>query len=251
MSIVDKSPLVIVKSAPTATRLTNVNGPLTKSYAMVNGKLEKNTAAQMYEGQAQRITVEDLNALAEVLSGLAGNQALTFGVTKKASVSIVTKAKVKDFPEAIARIPEHFKFSRAPGIFFIDGDKDHFKKPINTAKDFREALIAVEPVLADASMLILASTSTFIYDARSGKQLIGPGGWHCYIPVKSGVDIPRAGTALYARSWANGCGSFLISKNGSLLDRSLIDQSVCRASASTLQRVRTVSRPWSSDGPRV
>jgi predicted P-loop ATPase len=222
----DKPPLRAVKSVPTLTILTNAHGALTKSYELIDDKLEKRTAAQMYEGQAQRIAVENLNTLADVLLGLESSQALTFGVSKKASATVVTKPKLKEHPEAIARTPEHLKFPKGPGVLFIDGDKEHFKEPIRTAQEFREALIAVEPALSDAPMLVIASASTFIYNAETGEQLVGAGGWHAYILVKSGADIPRAGAALYVRSWVKDCGSFAISKNGSLLDRSLIDQSV-------------------------
>jgi hypothetical protein len=47
------------------------------------------------------------------------------------------------------------------------------------------------------------------------------------VTVKNGADIPRALKNLHDRLWLGGFGYFIVGAIGQLLDRSLIDSSVC------------------------
>ena len=112
----DKPALKVVKPSLTITVLTNANDYLTKTYSRENGEIVKRTAAQMYEGNARRVALDGLAGLADVLTGLTDRQALTYGVTVKANVTVVTKKKVKDTPGGgVIRNYRHLNFHE---IFF-------------------------------------------------------------------------------------------------------------------------------------
>jgi predicted P-loop ATPase len=206
------------------TRLANTHGLLTKSYELVEGQLVKSTRANLYEGTAQRVGISDLKDLAAAFAALAPNEGLAYGIAKKAQATITTVAHKTKLPGTIARCAEDFKWATGPGVFFIDGDAEHFHPPISSAAEYRKLLLTIAPELADAAMLVVSSASSHIY--HGDKQLVGARGYHAYILVQNAQDIARAGRALYERSWAAGHGSFIISAAGSLLERSVIDASI-------------------------
>lgn len=216
-----------VKSGLTFTLLSNNQGLATKKFWLNSkGQLEKQSAAQIFDGHARQVTVANLDELASFYLSLKPNQAVTFGLPKKASADLVTVEKKKDFPNAIARCREDFSFSKGPAIMFIDGDADTFPEPIKTSDAFRERLIAICPALKDANMVITSSASSYIRSSETGKFLRGSGGFHASIAVANGTDIPRAGKALGKLAWLHGYGSIKVSKSGASLVRGIIDVSV-------------------------
>jgi hypothetical protein len=60
----------------------------------------------------------------------------------------------------------------------------------------------------------------------TGERLAGSGGLHVLVAVQDGTDIRRFLQDLHARCWLAGLGWMMVSKSGSLLDRSIIDRMV-------------------------
>jgi hypothetical protein len=209
------------------TRLTNDNGLLTKRYRLAaDGSLHKDTHALLTRGLAEILTADNVSDLAETIALLAPNQALTYGVPQERSTRIVTKDAVYNHPGTIARSREYFSFRSVPAFLMLDHDADHVERPIASAEELRNAIISACPALVDAPMLWTASASSCIERTDSGQGMTGLRGQRLYILVADGTDIPRAGDALYERLWLAGFGSFVVAKNGKLLDRNLIDSSV-------------------------
>ena len=100
---------------------------------------------------------------------------------------------------------------------------------LKEAGGFRCAVVAVIPVLGDAARVRRRSTSAGLYNRRTRKWLANSAGEHTYIAVQDGTDIERALKTLHNRLWLAGYGYFVVSAAGQLLERSIIDVSVCGA----------------------
>lgn len=214
-------------SALVFTRVTNTKGALTKTFSVnkddPNGKPIKNTDANVYEGTAQKIVCADLYEFRDQLLKARSNEAFTYGVTEHSSVNIVTKDKVAKTPGAVARGREHFHYRSAPGIWMLDYDAGYLTVEYETAESLRDALTGACANLADAPMLWTPSASTYIHNSATDVMVKGAGGSRIYIPVDNASDVVRAQAALREYLWANGIGTYTVSKSGQLIERTLID----------------------------
>lgn len=208
------------------TRLTNQGGLLTKAYQLgSDGTLIKATAAALTRGVAETVHISSLRDLADLVTALQHTQALAFGVTGQAEVELVTKSSLVSNPGAIARDREHFHFRRGPGVFMVDHDAEHASQPY-TLETLRAVLIDVCPELAKAPVLGITSASSHVVNTQTGQDLTGVRGLRLYVLVVDATDIPRFGKLLYERLWAEGKGRFVVSKNGTPLNRNIIDAAV-------------------------
>ena len=73
------------------TVIANSEGLACKTFELVDGKLIKKSAAQIYEGAARRVEVAGLGGLLQLIKGLRSNEALTYGVPGAEHARIVTK----------------------------------------------------------------------------------------------------------------------------------------------------------------
>ncbi len=215
------------------TKLTNHKGLLTKTYALDgHGTLHKTTTANLYDGRAEAVACDDLEGFLILRAGLKPNEALTYGITGKASVGITTQRDLRDKPapsgDRVARDSDAFHFAHAPGVLMLDHDAEHM--PTSYHRDsLRAALLEAVPELALAPMAWTTSASSHIINAETGEELQGLRGQRLYIPVLDATDVPRVGRVIYERLWAAGIGTFIVSKSGALLDRNLVDASAWQA----------------------
>lgn len=193
-----------------------------------DGRLEKIAAGQLLEGTARRKTVRDLAHLAEGLTRLEPNQALTYGVTEAANVRIITEAawKKRGRPDTdIPRTRRNFAWPAGPGILQIDHDPPKGGTAL-TREGLIGALRDAAPALADVGMLWWPSASSHIVNTTTDEDLTGLRGQRVYMIAKDARDIERAGAVLFRRLWLAGYGHVEISGAGSLLVRSPIDPMV-------------------------
>ena len=201
---------------------------LTKTYGLDdNGSLESpKTVANMVEGMAQRLEVTGAKDFAEKLKKLSNNQALCYGLTGHDVIKLYSKKEyeLRGQPvDAITRTKEHFAWPDGGGVLMLDYDPESGSEPLSQAKLF-ETLAIVLPELANSACVWWCSSSSLIYNDQ--EQMHGIRGQRIYILVKDARDIPRAGKNLFNRLWLAGHGYIKISKAGSLLVRSIIDDSV-------------------------
>ncbi len=209
----------------TVTRITNDSGLLAKKFWLKDGKLTKSTRAFLKRGRADRIKVDGLEGLTELLASLTHKQALAYGITTKKSVSLVTKDEQAAYPGSLARTNENFSWPAGPAILMLDHDAEHVEG-IYTPETLRAVLLKAEPELAHAPMMWTASSSSYIVNADEDEVVIPLRGQRIYIPVVDGRDIPRVLAVIYERLWLAGFGCFIVSGSGRLLDRNIIDASV-------------------------
>jgi hypothetical protein len=210
------------------TVLTNDQGYATKIFDLdEGGKLQKRSAANIYEGKALRISIEGLVQLRDILGQLKPNQALCFGVPEREEARLITQETLRSgaFPDAIARDRDHFSFRRGqPGVLMLDCDARLDQAALNW-EDIDKIIAGIIPSWDQTQRLWRASSSAFIY-TKDGTELIGKGGWRCYVMVDNAAAIPSVGALLYQELWRKEHGYIVISKSGQALDRSLIDASV-------------------------
>ncbi len=220
---------MIAATTLAVTKLTNSKGPLTKSYSMAaDGTLRKTTNATLYEGRADTVRCDGIEAFLTMRAGLRSNEALMYGVTGRESVGITTKKDLRDKPALhegkVARDSDSVHYSHAPGIALFDHDAEHMA--IGYDRDaLRSELARAVPELELAAMAWATSASSHIVNTDTGVEVQGLRGQRIYLPVQDATDIPRVGRVIYERLWAAGIGAFVVSKSGALLDRNLVDAS--------------------------
>jgi hypothetical protein len=206
------------------TVCSKIGGALSKHiYRDADGRLVRDgSRCKMSRGRATVVVVDSAMALARVIDGLNGHQALTLGVIKGAGEGETREIAAKQLRRGseVARSLEFFSFvPSAPAwvLFDIDG--------VDAATAL-EAIEAVVPAVRHAAQVSRASTSSGLFSEATGIAIEGSLGAHIYVAVADGSDIPRFLAALFDRLWLTGHGFIKLSSVGSMLERSLIDVAV-------------------------
>lgn len=199
---------------------------LSKSFQMdADGNLLKSGGGCMTEGIAEKIRLKSAGELASLLTNLKTDQALAYGVTPYDTAAILTAEELKKHKQnggqpTISRTREYFTYPEGPAILMGDYDPQKDETPL-TSDEFRETMYGIVPAIRTAPHVVAASASSFLYNGIG--CLKGPSGWRLLVVVEKGSDIPRAGAALFKKSWLKGFGRIFISKRGVPLTRSIID----------------------------
>ncbi|WP_371813454.1 hypothetical protein [Ruegeria sp. HKCCA5426] len=154
----------------------------------------------------------------------AGQDVLTYGVPTvdmpDDGVPLVTKGRVT--PGTIARSEDYFAWPKGPAILAADYDPRSDHAALSRDELWRQVVTAA-PGYADHDVLWGCSSSSFIFDADFGDEVVGLKGQRVYMGVEDGTDIPRAAAVLLKRLWLNGFGYILISASGTQLIRATLD----------------------------
>ena len=224
---------------PVALTIYASSAPLSKSYALADGRIVKTPAAQMTAGTARTIEVP-FAALADVFDSLGSDEATGYGLFNAEVVRIAT-AKTQRPPATFARTAEHCQYRPRPGVLMIDHDPRAGAEPIPAA-DLLRVLAGIVPGMADAAVLIRPSVSAGVRIAGTDSPPAS-GGYHIYMPVADAADIPRFGAALFRRLWLAGHGYVALASNGKALVRACIDAAVFAG-----ERLDFTGRPIVGDG---
>lgn len=194
---------------------------LTKTLSLdENGKLLKISGGQMSRGKVEIKTIERITDFAVDLLALQKNQALCYGIPLnmqpgQTRTLVSEKNKVGD---AISRTTKDFAWDDGPGVFFLDHDDDL------TDIQFMMAVSAAVPQLGQVDSIWWPSSSSHIF--HNENDTTGLKGQRLYFLVNKATDIPRIGKILHRRLWLAGLGKIVISRAGSLLERSVVDATV-------------------------
>jgi len=210
------------------TRITAIKpNTVTKEFSLnPEGTLDKVTTAYVTAGTMETVEVKELAAFSELLQNLSTNQCLTYGVTGRDTVDLMTEkawALAGRPVTALPRSAKHMFWGESGGILMLDYDPEKDSKAL-TQEEIVATLVTACPWLADVAMLWWPSTSSCIF--LGDKELTGIKGQRIYVLVKNATDIPRLGKVINTMLWASGIGHFEVSKSGSLLERGLFDSSV-------------------------
>ncbi len=214
------------------SRYTKDSGPLTKVMRLVDGALCKDgSGCRMNRGKVERCSICSMSELAYLLQSLGLNQAVSLGVTDSDSVKTIT-TRDKETGDVISRTKKHIRFRPNEPAFMLF-DHDHSRDnavfaDAKAGKGYRpeiliEIIADLFPQIQNVSWLMRPSTSACIYD-RNGNLLKGEGsGFHIYLPVKDGSDIPRFIEVMGKRLILAGYGRIEFSRSGQILVRTLVD----------------------------
>jgi len=214
------------------SRYTKDSGPLTKVMRLIDGALWKDgSECRMNRGKAERCGIASMSELAFLLQSLGINQAVSLGVTDSDSVKTIT-TRDKETGGTISRTKRHVRFRpNEPAFMLFDHDQSRDNAVFVYAKAGRgyrpeilmEIVADLFPPIRHAAWLARPSTSACIYDL-SGKLLKGEGsGFHIYLPVRDGSDIPRFIEVMGMRLILAGYGRIEFSRSGQILVRTLVD----------------------------
>lgn len=211
-------------------------GPLTKKIEMVEDGIFRadGSECRMGSGTARRLVVAGADQLAQLIGGLAENQAIALGRLRADlpdKVRITTKGNSSAENGSVTRTSKNIVFAKgAHAIALIDFDTKDMPEPIRQKVDKIgggwAALCTVMPELGTVERVTRASTSAGIFRSDTGEKIGGSGGLHAYVFVQDGADIDRFLRGLHERLWLNGFGWHAVGAAGQLLDRSLIDRMV-------------------------
>jgi hypothetical protein len=171
------------------TTYTSTHPPrLTKVFGLdAEGKLTKQTAADMIDGKAERTHAADMHELADKLDALTEAQAVGWGVPDAERIAITTQGREEPDFGVLSRTRRHFAFPKGPGVLMLDHD-DAPGEPLDRDA-LRAKLIEACPALADAPMLWRPSASAGLRDRR-GRELTGLHRHRLYVPVTDASAIP-------------------------------------------------------------
>ena len=113
-----------------------------------------------------------------------------------------------------------------------------------------DILVSLFPMLGNAARVERSSTSSGLYDAKTGKSYERSGGSHIYPIVQETRDIKRVIDVIFDTLWANGFGWSLVSKGGAVLTRGLIDASVGSPERPIFEGAPAVEPPLAQDKSR-
>jgi hypothetical protein len=214
------TPIVLTQiTGQTPNRLTKVIG------LNADGGLRKETAANLSNGTALRVTVNGLADMVTHLDGLTSANAIAWGVTRQAATDLCTQSDTAALAAgAIARTRENFEYPEGPGIMMLD--HDGLPGGSLLPAPFRDRLVAAAPALANAPMLWRPSASAGCMHPNG--QVLTPMTRHrLYVPVQNASLIPEAGKALTDLLWATAGDAWVeVGKAGQGLMRCLVDTSV-------------------------
>jgi hypothetical protein len=240
--------------APTGIEITvfgSEHAKLTKRIKLANdGSLDVTPRTAMSRGTARRVAIASVYDLAEVIEGLADNEAVTLGCLRDElpdQVKVVTKDKLNGGANVIARTSEHVIYREGkPALVLLDYDTKGKPDSI-TVDEFWQALLKVLPGLRKAAHVVRRSTSSGIFRSDNGEKLPGSSGVHIYVAVQDGSDVERFLKTLHDRCWLAGYGWFWISKPGRLLERSIIDRSVFSSERLIFEAPPILKKPLAQD----
>ena len=204
-----------------------------KRFELADGTITKRSETTFTRGEASAAYAPSAKALRAIIEDLGPGENLCLGVMRdgRDTARVVTSAsyaKLKDRKDRIARTLDHFTHPDGPGWLVIDFDDagmpDTVAQRLDALGGVEAALRHIWPEMADAEMLVRASSSSGVY--AEGIDPKDSAGLHVYVLIRDPGNSKAALDALHRRAWAAGLGWIRPSANGKALVRSIVDVAV-------------------------
>ncbi|WP_036285541.1 primase-helicase family protein [Methylocystis sp. ATCC 49242] len=225
-------------------RKSKSDEPLSKVIQLVDGKPSSDSSqCRMVTGLCRRWPVKSLDDFASLINTkLTAQDAIALGamndglgVSLGAKPIVVTAQRAaKDGfapPNFITRTKENiaYRAGRPAFVLFdfdLKGQPADVKDRIAALGGLEPALASVMPELMQAGRVVRLSTSAGLYNVDTGEEYPASGGMHIYVLVANGADATRFLATMQKRLWLAGLGWHVVSRAGSLLERSPVDTAV-------------------------
>ena len=238
-AVPDSPPMGAKSTGPaiTLTKFTNAGGSsLTKRVFLTGDALDSDKSAMvMSSGIADRLVVDGLAGLGELIETLKLSQALALGGLRSDlpdKVDVTTIKKLGNGTpriDLIARTNENITYN-GPAFVLLDFDTKGMPPAVAAKLDrlggFWPALLTVLPELRKMARLTRSSTSAGLSRTDTGEAIPGSDGIHVFIVIKDGANSDRFLKTLHDRCWLAGFGWMWIDAAGRAQQRSIIDRSV-------------------------
>ena len=166
------------------TIVTSSKGPVNKKIYLKDGKVCKDSKAQIYEGFAETVPASTAKELQAVISQLGINQAIALGQLSQIGKRFPLTTKANLYNGSIARTKEHIHHSYPEGWLLLDFDtKDLSPHVADKLADVSvlNLLFKLVPELLLSEMLVRASSSGGIITPDGSEQKAT--GLHIFIKV--------------------------------------------------------------------
>jgi hypothetical protein len=196
---------------------------LSKEFWVADGELNKKPTSPMYSGVATRVELEFPDELADFMQSADSKTAAAYGVLGDElpdEVEIVTRDKEDLSKFQVARIKDNFQFADGHGVILLDFDYSEYGPELDVETALK-ILAEVHPATNQAARFIRGSVSSGVH--LEGEEPKANGSLHIYMVADNAKDIPRYGKVLSDRLKLAGHGYIALAKDGSLLERTLID----------------------------
>lgn len=201
-------------------------GYLAKQYDLIDNQIVKTPAANMYQGSASLMECTFDEFILHIQSA-DSNTAFGYGIFDPhryaSPVSVVTKRYLESGTNQIARTKNFLSYPQGHGILMLDYDPSEYGPSVN-AQELLDILISIHPAIADAAVFVKPSISASVVIV--GDTPKPSTGFHLYFPILDASDSARYGQLIHEKLWLRNHGFIALSKDGKMLDRSLIDSAV-------------------------
>ena len=237
------------------------HGIATKRIRLINGEVVSDgSECSMWDGAARVEPMRGVDDFATLINGLSTQEFIALGVIKAEfkprqgeKVRVVSRnvyARLADKKGVITRTLDYFEFPAGAGPMLVDSDFKGMPADVRLKGRPWDVLVRFFPALGGAARVVRESTSSKLYDAKTGQSFERSGGSHIYLIVQDARDIPRATEVIFDTLWANGLGWSLVSKGGAVLTRTLIDASVDSPERPIFEGAPAVEPPLAQDKSR-
>ena len=222
----EDTPEVGFASRPRLTIIGNANGLMTKSIEKTADGINITAVAALSLGRYTTTSFGCMQDFADLLDALEPRHAIMTGtpadgVPEEGDV-VSTASKLNG--NTVTRTQKNFVHHREPT--FIPFDKDTKGASKLPEKSYWEMLVELAPKLEDAAHLVRTSTSSGLWDTETNTRVPGSCGEHAWIVGDDGTDTRRFLHSMHERAWLHGWGWIIITKAGTMLERSIIDVAV-------------------------
>ena len=141
------------------------NDSLSKRYWLENGAIQKQAAAQMIKGTADRVTMP-FRDFWPALAKQTDRHAFGYGLHPSSypdRVNINVKGKENPDKNIISRSKDHFQYSGG-GVVMIDHDPNEYGQTC-TPDEMLAALVSVHPEIETAARIVRGSVSAGVHVA--------------------------------------------------------------------------------------
>jgi hypothetical protein len=231
------------------------HGIATKRIKLVNGEVVSDSSeCMMWEGVVRVERMHGVDSLAALINGLSSQEFIALGAIKaefkprQGETLRVVSTKIYDSLAdkrgVISRTLEYFEFPAGVGPMLLDIDFKNMPPEARSKGSPWDILVGLFPALGDAARVVRESTSSKLYDAKTGESFERSGGSHIYPMVQDARDIPRVIDVIFDTLWANGYGWSYVSRGGAVLTRAPIDASVDSPERPIFEALRRSCRRW-------
>lgn len=196
--------------------ITDNQYKLVKEFKIKDGVLDKRAPGHLVEGTIETFDV-DAEGLVDLVKGLNQHQCLCLGSLDTPEQQPLYCGKTAP-PGAPTRSKEFLDF---PPEAWMLLDFDESGK---TPEEAIDILAEIDPQFKTCGLAVIPSSSSYLY--VDGKELVGAGNYHIYVPISGNRTPGEYGEILFDRLILQGYVTPVITKAGSIVIKSLFDRSV-------------------------